>query len=125
MSSPLVHSVHFYDHDEALIARLHNIIVSSLEGGSSVLIVASPEHRAQLTTSVAGSQMEGEGKGNLLMFDAEETLSKFMVNGHPSDRRFRESVGKLITDARLAAKNEHRGLTVFGEMVAILWKEGN
>ena len=127
MSSPLVHSVHFYDHDEALIARLHNIIVSSLQGGSSALIVATDEHRAQLTAAVdeSGPSIKKLAKQRLQMLDANETLAKFMVNGHPSDRRFRESVGNVIMDARLAAKNAHRGLTVFGEMVAILWAEGN
>lgn len=127
MSSPLVHSVHFYEHDEALIARLHNIVTSSLEGGSSVLIVASKEHRDQLAAAMdeSGSKISKLAKQHLQMFDAKEMLAKFMVNGHPSDRRFRESVGKLIMESRVAAKNERRGLTVFGEMVAILWAEGN
>src|SRR3954469_13076781 len=119
MSSPLVHSVHFYDHDEALVSRLHNIIVSSLESGSSVLIVATPEHRRQLAALL------NETKDRLWMLDAKETLDKFMVHGHPSDRLFTNVVVKLINEAKQAAKNEHRGLTVFGEMVAILWSEGN
>ena len=125
--SHLIHSVHFYDHDEALIDRLQNIIVSSLKGGSSVLIVATVEHRTQLDTAigVAGSKIKKLAKERLQMLDAKETLAKFMVNGRPSDRRFRESVGKLITDASLAANNEQRRITVFGEMVAVLWTEGN
>jgi hypothetical protein len=127
MSSPLVHSVHFYEHDEALIARLHNIIVSSLEGGSSVVIVASEEHRGQLAAAMeeSGSKVSNLAEKHLQMFDAKEMLAKFMVNGRPSDRRFRESVGKLIMESRTSAQNKQRGLTVFGEMVALLWAEGN
>jgi MEDS: MEthanogen/methylotroph, DcmR Sensory domain len=127
MSSPLVHSVHFYDYDEALIARLHNIIVSSLEGGSSVLIVATEEHRGQLAAAMneCGTEIKELAEQHLQMLDAKEMLAKFMVNGYPNDRRFRQSVGKLIMDASVAAKNERRGLTVFGEMVAISWTKGN
>ena len=127
MPSPLVHSVHFYDHDEALIARLQNIIVSSLEGGSSVLIVATKEHRGQLAAAIdeSGTAIKRLAKAHLQMLDAKEMLAKFMVNGQPRDRRFRDSVGKLIMEARATAKNEQRGLTVFGEMVAILWSDGN
>jgi hypothetical protein len=127
MSSPLVHSVHFYETDEALVARLHNIIVSSLEGGSSVLIVATDEHRGQLAAAMdqSGPKISKLAEKHLQMLDAKQMLGKFMVSGHPSDRRFRDSVGKLIIEARVAAKDERRGLTVFGEMVAILWAEGN
>ena len=127
MSSPLVHSVHFYDHDEALIARLHNIVTSSLESGSLVLIVATEEHRAQLAAALqeSGPKMENLAEKHLKMLDAKQTLAKFMLHGHPSDRRFNESVGKLLTDARTSANKEKHSLTVFGEMVAILWSEGN
>ena len=65
-------------------------------------------------------------KRRLLMLDAKQTLNKFMVNGHPSDRHFSETVGKLIKELKQSAKNDQRGgLTVFGEMVALLWSEGN
>jgi hypothetical protein len=126
-SSPLVHSVHFYDHDEALVSRLHNIVVSSLEGGSSVLIVATKEHRRQLAAALKGSEraVEHLTKDRLQMLDARETLSKFMLDGHPSHKRFVATVGKLLADARSRANNEHLGLTVFGEMVALLWSDRN
>jgi hypothetical protein len=127
MSSSLVHSVHFYAHDEALVSRLHSIVASSLEAGSSVLIVATEEHRLQLAAALktSGETIDQLAKERLQMLDARETLEKFMVDGHPSDRRFTQTVGRLISEARKLAANENRSLTVFGEMVAILWSDGN
>ncbi|MBV9435141.1 MAG: MEDS domain-containing protein [Acidobacteria bacterium] len=126
MSSPRVHSVHFYAHDEALVARLHNIVEADLKSGNSVLIVATEEHRAHLAAALQESGPEVQKCMDCLeMFDARETLAKFMIDGHPSDKRFSQSVGNLIADARKKAKNAHRGLTVFGEMVALLWQDGN
>jgi hypothetical protein len=89
--------------------------------------VATKEHRRQLAAALKDSEraVEHLTKDRLQMLDARETLSKFMLNGHPSDQRFAGTVSKLIADARTRATNEHRGLTVFGEMVALLWGEGN
>jgi hypothetical protein len=52
LPSPVIHSVHFYDHDEVLIARLSNIIASAVETGNSVLIVATQEHRSRLVKAL-------------------------------------------------------------------------
>lgn len=122
MSLPLVHSVHFYQRDEALVARLQKIVSTALASGNCAVIVATEEHRAQLASALSHSGSLAERR--LQMFDAKESLSEFMVDGHPSDKRFLEFVGKMLKDAR-GATNERCGITVFGEMVAILWSEGN
>jgi hypothetical protein len=127
MSLPLVHSVHFYQRDEALIARLHKIVSTAIASGNSAVIVASHEHRAQLASALghSGSETGKAAEKRLLMFDAQESLDEFMVDGHPSDKRFLEFVGNMLKVAREAAPHERGGITVFGEMVAILWSEGN
>lgn len=127
MSLPLVHSVHFYQRDEALIARLHKIVSTALASGNSAVIVATQEHRAQLASSLSqsGSEISILAEKHLRMFDADESLDEFMVDGHPSDKRFLEFVGKMLKAARGAATKAPSGVTVFGEMVAILWSEGN
>ena len=126
--SPLVHSVHFYGHDGELIDRLKGIVISSLATGNSVLVVASEEHRRQLTHSLHlnwTNWAAARDQGRFLLVDARETLSRFMVNGHPDRKRFVDSVSSLVRDCRHTAVSANRGLTVFGEMVAILWEEGN
>jgi len=59
--------------------------------------------------------------GQYIALDADETLSKFMVDGRPDERRFAEVIGSLIGRA---ANDGGRPVRAFGEMVALLWAEG-
>lgn len=123
----LVHSVHFYDHDEALIRRLRGVINAGLQLGNSVLIVATEDHRKQLTRELEKWHVNVRTAirdGHLFMFDAAEALALFMRDGRPNRNRFLESIGRFIEDAKQASHSPHQGLTVFGEMVAVLWLRG-
>ena len=126
--SPLVHSVHFYEHDTELIDRLRGIVISALATGNSVLIVASADHRQQLGHSLHENWINwaaARDEGRFLMVDARETLSQFMDGGLPVRERFIHAVSELIRTCRFTARSANRGLTVFGEMVSVLWEEGN
>ena len=127
MSSSAVHSVQFYTHDEALISRLQSIVESSLRSGASVLVVATKEHRHQLQSVLeeSGLELDKLEKGRVQLVDAHEMLDQFMVRDRPDHQRFKECVERLIRTARAAAINENRTVAVFGEMVALLWCEGN
>jgi hypothetical protein len=59
-----------------------------------------------------------------VMCDASETLSTFMADGTPDRARFYATVGQLILATQAASAGNDQ-LTVFGEMVAVLWEEGN
>lgn len=127
-STAVIHSVQFYERDEALIARLANILSSAIESGNSSVVIATPEHRSQLWNALdqrtAGlTSLQADGRLNLL--DADETLGQFMVDGTPDQELFVQSVGKVVMRAKSLAWNAHRGLTAFGEMVALLWQRGN
>jgi hypothetical protein len=120
---PAVHSVQFYDRHEALIERLRSIVVSGLDLGNSVLIVATAEHRRQLSHALERFKFEmrhAEKEGRFSIVDAEELLATFMVNDRPESDQFLYSVGNLLSEF-----DADRGLTVFGEMAAVLWDAGN
>jgi hypothetical protein len=128
MSSPTVHSVHIYDEHSALIKRLCGIVASGLQIGNSVLIVATASHRDHLVQELtdAGVDVPQQARQGLFaMYDAKEILSTFMVKGRPDHKLFRQSVGKLLCEAQAKARSKDGGLTVFGEMVAVLWEQGN
>jgi hypothetical protein len=57
------------------------------------------------------------------MYDAENTLATFMIRNRPDRALFKQSVGALLADARKHALGNDVGLTVFGEMVAVLWDQ--
>ena len=59
-----------------------------------------------------------------MALDAEETLSKFMVDGRPDAARFSQLIGGLISDLSAGKNGAGSGLAIFGEMVAVLWARG-
>lgn len=124
----MIHSVQFYDHDDALIQRLRGIIASAVVVGNTILVVATEDHREQLTTALDNSGIDCSGlelDGRLRLHDSRELLEQFMVEGLPSRGRFLSTVGNLVKEAKQNSWNAERGLTVFGEMVSVLWQDGN
>ena len=123
-----VHSVHFYDTNKALIDRLCAIVSSGLLTGSSVLIIATEEHREELTRALQSLEVDVAGytrEGRVSMYDAQKMLSKFMVAGLPDENRFLASVGKVLSEAKILSRSRQQNLVVFGEMVAVLWEQGD
>ena len=127
-STASVHSVQFYSEDGALIERLCGIVNSGLQVGNSIVIVATAEHRQELVKQLDKARINIRPHvrhGRFAMFDAAEILETFMVNGRPDRLRFTTSVGRLLAEAKKSARSGKRELTVFGEMVALLWEAGN
>lgn len=125
---PSVHSVHIYEEDSALITRLCGIVGSGLRLGDSVLIVATPPHRNALVKELnaVGVNVRSHAReGRFTMLDAEDVLATFLVDGMPDRERFMLSIGAVLEDARAKSVSAGRSLTVFGEMVAVLWDQGN
>jgi hypothetical protein len=126
--SPLVHSVHMYGSDSELIYRLGAILIAAMASGNAALVVATDAHRHKLCELLNKEWINWESvreEGRLVLLDAQETLDLFMVDDLPDPARFRSTVGALVTTSRLTARSQNRGLTVFGEMVAVLWDQGN
>jgi KaiC/GvpD/RAD55 family RecA-like ATPase len=124
---PTVHSVHIYSDDNGLISRLCGIFASSLRMGDSALVIATADHREQLVKSLTDAGIDVRScarEGRYTMLDAHELLAQFMRNGMPDHALFAETVGTLLASAHERACSRNRRVTVFGEMVAILWDNG-
>src|SRR5579864_4608779 len=122
------HDVQFYCNDEYLLDSLLPFISNTLQTGGSAVVVATKAHRDGLAR-----RMESRGIGlaeavqerRYIALDAAETLASFMVKGLPDAKLFNEVIGSVITQASAVARSEHSRLAVFGEMVALLWQQGN
>jgi hypothetical protein len=64
---------------------------------------------------------EARGCGRYIALDASEALGRFMVGGRPDAARFKIAIGQLVSGAVESAPN----VRIYGEMVAVLWDEGN
>lgn len=118
------HFVQFYESDGFLLNSLSGFIGSAINKGVPAIVVATKAHRDGLDELMRANSVDvtnALATGKFVALDAAETLSKFMINGAPEPGRFREVIGGVIssvTDGRSRVR-------AFGEMVALLWAEGN
>ena len=124
-SGERTHGVHFYDNDAVLLDEAADFVDAALRAGGTGLVIATPEHVAQLRRRLAGfGSAEGSAcwyPGRLVVLDAEATLAAFMADGQPDPQRFRAVVGPALTNAIAAGGPVH----AFAEMVALLSARGN
>ena len=122
--TPCDHLVQIYQDDQALIDSLEGFIVGGLSAGDAVVIIATPSHRAALQ-----KRLESQGfdiaavaaTDRYIALDADEALAKFMRKGWPDDELFQNLIEQLLA----RAQSRGRRVRAFGEMVAILWAQGN
>jgi hypothetical protein len=118
------HFVQFYESDSFLAESVASFIGGALAVGNRAIVIATPEHVRAITEVLGSRSVDAFGairRGQLVALDAKETLGKFMVNGSPDPRLFRDAIGPMV--ARLTEGG--RTLRAFGEMVALLVAEGN
>jgi PAS domain S-box-containing protein len=122
-----VHTVQFYGDDGVLLHELKSYIGTALSADSSAIIIATTAHIDNLAHQLNGQGIDlakAKAESRYIALDATEVLSKLMVDGKPDPIRFTEVIGQIITRATGAARDENRRVVAFGEMVALLWAEG-
>ena len=121
---PCEHLVHFYDDESLFLLSLEAFIVQGLMAGEAVVMIALPEHREALKFRLVAHDLDLEAleaDQQLLLLDAQTTLSSFLRDGMPCEILFEQVLGGLISQLRI----KHRVVRAFGEMVGILWSDGN
>ncbi len=118
------HFVEFYETEAFLVDSVRDFLASGLVTGDAAIVVATDAHRDSFGRALmeAGIELhEAQRRDRFIALDASETLAKFMVNGIPDAARFRAAMGQLVSRAAGSA----RDVRIYGEMVAVLWEEGN
>ena len=121
------HAVQFYRDDNGLLTTVSRFVREGLGAKQPIIVIATAEHRASLAQRLVHDGLPRdyfEREGLLWLLDAREVLATFMDGRVPNPDRFRASVGDLITAARATCAGG-RTVRAYGEMVDILWKEGN
>ncbi len=118
------HFVQFYENDEFLVESVGKYVKAALRCGDCSLVVATPDHQAALQRKLVATGIdvaEAEESGRYVAFDAAATLSTFMIERSPDPQRFDDTVGSVIRRMRETGRRVY----AFGEMVALLWTQGN
>jgi diguanylate cyclase (GGDEF)-like protein len=115
------HAAHFYEDDDDLLPALTGYISAGLFR-DSVVVIASAQHRRQLRQRLHPDLLAAaRGSNRYVELDAAETLARFMRNGFPDPDLFQMVVGSTI----LRSTTHRTRVRAYGEMVSLLWAEGN
>ena len=118
------HFVGFYETEAFLVDSVRDYLAAGLITGDAGIVVATEAHRDSFDRALmaAGIELpEAHRRGRFIALDVSETLAMFMVDGMPDAARFKAAMGQLVSRAAESA----RQLRIYGEMVAVLWNEGN
>lgn len=118
------HLVQFYESEKAFLDTLEGFVGSGLLAGENVIVIATQPHLDLLNQRLQYQGFDLIGlvaSEQYIPLDAVATLDLFMVNGKPDPVLFNMHIKALVKE--IARKG--RKVRAFGEMVAVLWKEGN
>ncbi len=118
------HFVQVYESDESGLARNVCLYIwKGLQLGDGILLVTTPEHTQLFSTGLEklGADVPALlAARQLVFFDAQQTMAKFMVSGQPDWERFEHVISTAMREVKPAEGST--GFRAYGEMVGVLWK---
>jgi hypothetical protein len=120
------HDVSFYRADEALVASVVDFLTEGVRVGQPIIVIATEPHRRAFAEGLRERGLDEDVlfAGRLAVWlDARETLAAFMEGGLPDRELFLATVGSVFE--KLLDKRQYLLVRAFGEMVDLLWKDGN
>jgi signal transduction histidine kinase len=117
------HAVQFYDDDQFLFETVGRFLAAGLQTGDRLVVIATEPHRAGIAAHLEPYNSQAAiASGQLVLLDARQTLSKFMVGDLPDPDLFRDVLSRVIMQLRETGAGRVRA---YGEMVDLLWRDGN
>ena len=120
------HGDHFVQvyRDPAFLARtVGEFLETALRTGDAAIVIARPAHAEMFRAELRSRGRDAgaaEASGQLKILDAQASLDLFMREGMPDWLLFQEEIGGAIADLRL----RFPAVRAYGEMVDILWQDG-
>jgi signal transduction histidine kinase len=130
---PRGHAVQFHEGDEFLLDAVVRFVSAGLVANEQVMAIATQAHRRDLVSQLQASGL-AVGRvletGQLVLVDADQTLSQLLVAEMPDARAFDEQASRLLellhaAPFARARPNAAPRVRVFGEMVDLLARSGN
>jgi signal transduction histidine kinase len=120
------HIVQFYEDDGFLVENVAHFLGAGLAAGEPTVVIATEAHRRAFTQRLKLNAFDVEqacATRTLILLDARTTLARFMVGHMPDWIRFQAVIGGVIEQARLGRPQAR--VRAYGEMVDLLWRDGN
>lgn len=125
-ADPTRHLVQLYGEDgSALVRNVAAYLQSGLSAGDAALIIATPEHTDAFLEELSryADPSQHSRSRPLVCLDAQAMLDRFMIDGLPDWQRFEHSIGAPLRTTRRAGTSGN--VRAYGEMVGLLWMQGN
>ncbi len=115
---PPLHAVQFYEREEFLYETVADFLSKGLDAGEPAVVIATAEHQNGFAEALRARGFD-LGAAEVLFLDARQTLESFMRGATPDGDTFRSTIGAIL-------EPRHGGrVRAYGEMVDLLWRDGN
>lgn len=122
--APTEHLVQIYENDTVFMNTLEGFAGNGILNGDNVIIIATKDHLKTLNQKLTNHGFDIKDlieKDKYIPLEASEVLNQFMVNGWPDEKLFTAAISGILKRAQA----NPGAIRAFGEMVAILWGQGN
>ena len=122
------HTAQFHRNDLFFLDEVSQFVSSILRSGESIVVAATDQTRIGIAERLKARGMDLEAmaaQGQYVVLDAAESLLQFMRDGRPDADRLADIVGGLDRLRLSSARGPKSRLTIFGEMAALLSRNGN
>jgi hypothetical protein len=117
------HLLQIYENETVFLNSIEGFAGSGFIAGDCVVIIATESHIKSLNERL---NRQGFNIAKLIKekryvtVDASETLAEFMTGEEINEKKFIKTINRLLKRC-----DKKRKVRAFGEMVAILWENGN
>lgn len=121
------HVVHFYEPGAAnLVEEASRFLANALNEGEVALVAAQCERLNGIQREIEALGVDcrdAAKRGRVEFLDGHDVLAKIMFAGRPDPEAFDRVIGEKVREL-LARRGTHK-LHIYGELVGILWRDGN
>jgi len=118
------HMVQTYQDQGFLAEAIAHFVECGLQRREGILLIATQPHWQAIAERLKGGVVDAAGAlaaGQLVVLEAEATLTNFMRGGMPEWTAFEKTVVPVLDELQ----RKFATVRAYGEMVDILWQAGN
>src|SRR5579864_8530310 len=115
----------FYENDQSLARIVADFLGEGFACGSPGIVLATATQRAAIIRELTDQSLdvaELQRSDDLLLLDAEEILSTFMIDGKPDATKFWNQMRGVIE--RVSRGRTTCTVRIFGQIADVLWQRG-
>jgi hypothetical protein len=119
------HAARFYENDRSLARIVAEFLHQGFDREHRAIVVATADLGAEIVQALTDRSCDVgalQRSHELVLLDAGETLSTFMVDGTPNAQKFKDHICQIIE--RVCRGRTNCTVRIFGQTVDVLWQQG-